>query len=99
MGPLQYFIGLNWQLRFSGVEHITSSEDLTAAPSKMLEETLVLKNFKLMGDFYFKPQPLKKKKFQYLNTILGSWGALTMESGTGMCRGHDPLFFRPVGAL
>ena len=24
-------------------------------------------------------------------------GALTLESGTGMCRGHDP-FFRPVGA-
>ena len=28
----------------------------------------------------------------------GGGGALTLERGMGMCRGHDPPFFRPVAA-
>ena len=34
----------------------------------------------------------KVKSNKQNDTTLYTWGALTLERGMGMCRGHDPLF-------
>ena len=45
--------------------------------------------FNNQNNFIFSP-------FEYISTRRGGGGgggSLTLESGTGMCRGHDPFFF------